>query len=274
MVSNTFGPEQAFQLVIYLHAASLLLVTLEYLSIIKDFSNEGVYSWKLFRATGATWRTSRRTVLTQNRLFDRTGMRQLLLARIAVVVLMAAFPLMSWAQSFALMISALMSIVLSWRQRYGEDGADQMNLIVSVVCFLAVGPLQGTIGLYAGLGFLALQAVLAYLSAGIAKIISPVWLKGLAVGLIVNTASYGSSGSGAFLKMYPLFGRLATWGTVLFEFSFPLVLLLPWPLVVAPLAVGMVFHMSIALVMGLNNFIPAFLSTYPAVLFVSQVVTS
>jgi hypothetical protein len=90
----------------------------------------------------------------------------------------------------------------------------------------------------------------------------------------VNTASYGSPEAGALLGKYPWLGRLATWSTLVFELGFVLVFVVPPPLVVVPLALGVMFHAGIAAVMGLNNFVWAFTSTYPAVLFVSLEIRS
>jgi hypothetical protein len=57
---------------------------------------------------------------------------------------------------------------------------------------------------------------------------------------------------------------------VLWESVFPIALLVPPKILLLILAMGLIFHISCAWVMGLNTFIWAFLATYPAVIFANQ----
>jgi hypothetical protein len=274
MPAFDFDTHLAFRLVLYVHAASVALSALEYLSLRDAFADRGFYSWKVLRAAGASWRTPPGVARWQSKVYGGRGTSMLLWSRLLMAALIVALPYLSWSQWIALGVSALLTCLFSWRQKYGEDGADQMTLIVGITCFLTAGPWQGERVMSVGLWFLALQAVLAYLSAGVAKLVSPIWRDGSAVGLIVNTASYGSRGAGAIVARHHGLGRTGTWGTIAFEVSFLSVLFLPWPLVLVPIVAGAGFHLGIAAVMGLNNFVPAFLSTYPALLFASQVLSA
>lgn len=271
---STMEPEidvsSTAQWVIYVYSVSVILTSLEYLSISRQFSDVGYYSWKVFRITGQVPRLSARLMTLQNVLLGRTGVRTLLLLRLTAAVGAITSPLGTWRQWLALAMLAVLSCIFSWRQKYGEDGADQMTNLVGITLFLVVGPFQPELLLFFGICFIALQAMLSYLSAGVAKLISPVWQSGAAVGLIVDNATYGSQGAGNFLRKLPGVGKAVTWGTVLFEVTFPVMIFLPWPAPAIALVSGACFHLSIALVMGLNNFVPAFLSTYPALFFVSQ----
>jgi hypothetical protein len=53
---------------------------------------------------------------------------------------------------------------------------------------------------------------------------------------------------------------------ILFEVSFPLVLVAPPAIAVAALGVGLTFHLSCAVLMGLNSFVWPFPATYACVL--------
>jgi hypothetical protein len=265
---------ETFRYVTYIYVAAVVVTTLEYLSIMDEFSERGFYSWKLFRATGPSWRTPRPLAHAQSLIFGKVGTGTLLVLRLLAALPAALLPVATWPQWLAMGVLATVSAALAFRQKFGEDGADQMTLIVGSTCFLAAGPFQSPTVMKAGLWFLALQAVLAYSSSGIAKLVSPIWRGGSAIGLILNTASYGSREVGLLITKYPAMGRLVTWGVIGFEVAFPMILFLPRPLVLLGLGIGAVFHVSIAVVMGLNNFLWAFLSTYPALLYVSHVIAN
>ena len=54
---------------------------------------------------------------------------------------------------------------------------------------------------------------------------------------------------------------------ILFEIAFPLVLILPWEGKLLLLSIGLLFHITNAVVLGLNRFIWAWSATYPALLY-------
>jgi hypothetical protein len=49
------------------------------------------------------------------------------------------------------------------------------------------------------------------------------------------------------------------------EIAFPLALVAPGPILVLLLAIGVLFHLACAVLMGLNRFILAFCGCYPSV---------
>jgi len=269
-LSGAWAATDALQLVVWIHAVAVLLTAAEYLHDRRDFGERGAMSWKVFRASGSG---AYRTLVPegiQRRLFGLRGMTAMLWIQIGAVLVFAVAPARSWLQWCGLLTSTVVLLLITARQRYGQDGADQMNLIVGITCVIVFGPFQSETVMTIGLWFLALQVTLAYLSAGIAKVISPVWRKGLAVGMVVDTASYGSRSAGDLLRRYSWIGRVLTWGTIAFELVFVIALIAPPPVTLGILAAGVLFHLGIAFVMGLNNFVPAFLSTYPAVLFAAS----
>ena len=56
------------------------------------------------------------------------------------------------------------------------------------------------------------------------------------------------------------------WAVIVFEVSFPLVLLTPLSIAIGILAIGVMFHLGSAAVMGLNSFVWPFPATYACVL--------
>jgi hypothetical protein len=71
----------------------------------------------------------------------------------------------------------------------------------------------------------------------------------------------------------PLLAYALCWGTILFETAFVVAAILPRNALLVLLAVGAAFHVAVAIMMGLNGFVWSFVATYPAILYLNQVIT-
>jgi hypothetical protein len=157
-------------------------------------------------------------------------------------------------------------ILLYVRDEFGFDGSDQMVLVASTAIaagLLLPDPQARAVALY----YLAAQLLLGYAAAGSAKAVSPTWRAGRAIGEITSMIGYGTPRLGAFLKRHPATGRVLCWSVIVFECAAALLFLAGTPGAIAIIAGGVAFHVSIAAVMGLNNFVWSFASTYPALLY-------
>ena len=114
--------------------------------------------------------------------------------------------------------------------------------------------------------------MLAYLIAGIAKLAGPSWRDGSAIGGIMTTKIYGNSTVAAMLRGQARLGRVACWIVITFEVTFVAVLFVDRRIMWIMLGVGVLFHASIAALMGLNSFFMAFVATYPAIAYVNTLV--
>jgi hypothetical protein len=153
----------------------------------------------------------------------------------------------------------------------GADGSDQMTTIVLTALLLGlvigiISPVAQAFCLY----FIAAQACLAYFTSGVAKLISPEWRDGTALHAIADTHFYGNAAESLFFTKYVGTALIASWFIMLFQITFPLSLLLPYPWNLTYLGLGVWFHVAVAILMSLNLFIPAFIATYPALMFVNQ----
>ena len=159
----------------------------------------------------------------------------------------------------------LLSIMRLLRTPYGGDGADQMLLLV--LAGLSAGALfhDSEHGRKAAAWFIGAQLVLSYFVAGIAKLGGPTWRNGSGLVAVLGTTAYGVPGLRRLLISAP--GRgiafIASWIVIVFEVTFPLTLVIPGKFVLAYFSMGLLFHLSVAIVMGLNTFLPAFLAAYP-----------
>jgi hypothetical protein len=90
-----------------------------------------------------------------------------------------------------LILYTLVTLLLSLRNRYGNDGADQMALIISVSLSLSL--LMNDINcIKYAIFFVAFQGILAYTTSGFAKLSSQKWRNGSGLKLLINTKTYGN----------------------------------------------------------------------------------
>jgi len=241
----------------------------EYLLIAHEFREDGLFAWRVM--------ASRPTVARYRVLFARIRFIFEYRSFVAVNgIRLAACLALPWVLgdhvlAFALLfVVASISILISFRNFVGADGSDQMNVIVFVS--LAVYALTSDRFIQdAALAFLGAQCILSYVVSGVAKAVSPSWRNGIALRQIFRTATYGLPAAERALNALPqAVNRALCWTVIVVESSFFLAIFLPWPICIAFLAWGIVFHLSNAVVMGLNTFFWAFLAAYPAVLVLNH----
>lgn len=194
----------------------------------------------------------------------RTVATLLLRAVLAVVLVL---PLSDAGRALVVPAVFLLSLMLHAGPGFGADGADQLATIAvaTLVLFHWLNWVPGVAEACAS--FLVLQLALAYFTAGIAKVISPVWRSGSALSGILATSSWGSPRVAGWLRERPAVARLGAWAVMAFECVFPMVLVLPPTPSLALLLCGLVFHAGVAVLMGLNTFVLAFCGLYPCVLW-------
>jgi hypothetical protein len=243
---------------------SVAISTLEYLGLLPAFDSNGAFSWRILgtRSAPSKFAVIRRLV---DALMCRRGVALILVIRLACVLALAAGLI---AKTEALSAPALGGILatgmfINYRCPFGMDGADQMANIVSAGLLAAALPSNTT--RLAGFGFIAFQSCLSYGTAGIAKAISPVWRSGTALHKIMNAGMYGNAWLADVLRRNRVVGALLCWFVIVFEGTFPLIIFLPFKLMLAVFTVGCMFHVGIAIFMGLNTFLWSFVATYPAI---------
>ncbi len=165
-------------------------------------------------------------------------------------------------------VATMTAFLILWSKRsiYGQDGADQMLLIIWLAALVAVG-VGGETAVRLCLWFIAYQCCMAYTVAGFAKVTAAGWRGGQFLPGVLGTKIYGTQFVGGFLRHHRRLAVAGSWVVLLFEMGFPLAWLLPWPWGIAYLVLGGVFHLSNAFLMGLGSFLATFVATYPAVWF-------
>lgn len=167
--------------------------------------------------------------------------------------------------ALALMGLTVLQCLHSYRNPIGRDGSDQMTLIVLVGLSLFYA-FPGSDTSRIAVAFVALQLALSYLSSGLAKISSRTWRGTNALSEIFNTVTYGRQTVSAVFYKYRHFSLLSAYAVMLWQATFPFSFLMPDHVFSLYLIGGVLFHLSIAIVMGLNTFFLSFMAAYPFII--------
>jgi hypothetical protein len=265
--------ESAVQATLLLLCVGTLIHACECLVTASDFGHRGFYSWDVLR-------TFHPAILRRSS-FDRMALISMSVrsVRAALAVQIVGVCWILWSLRYndldrakgLFTASAIVTCVLAllhYRNMAGFDGSDQMRFLIwiALTCyFAAVSPTVKVVCLC----FIAAQAILSYSTAGIAKAISPIWRKGEAVGAILRTETYGAPWVSRAVDRFHL-SKPLSWATIGFECGAILLIAFGPPGALVFIALGLFFHLGIAVTMGLNGFFWSFSATYPALLAISQ----
>jgi hypothetical protein len=162
-----------------------------------------------------------------------------------------------------LLLGSLLAV--QWRRTLGGDGAEQMSILIVLAAVLAFVPAESETVARIAAVFLVAQLVLSYATAGVVKLVSPIWRSEPILARILGTHRFGSSVLAGYLQRHPKLCVLAQWSVITLELGFVVALLLPLPGLLGFLLAGLCFHIACAVLMGLNTFLWAFPATYPCV---------
>jgi hypothetical protein len=151
----------------------------------------------------------------------------------------------------AILLLSTWGIAIRWRGTF-NGGSDAMTFLILAAWLVAAcfPSLESVCLLY-----VAIQLVLSYFVAGIAKAINPQWRSGEAL-------SYFFAQSG--FKISPQTSLALSWLLLLIECSFPLAFFAPKLFVIMAIA----FHVANVYIFGLNRFFFAWLAAYPALFLI------
>ncbi len=165
----------------------------------------------------------------------------------------------------AALLAAATSLALMVRVRWGLEGADQMQFVLSAALALAAAvPEPGVQRAF--LAFAATLSVAAYTTAGVMKAGMAAWRDGSLLAALLRTRQFGHPWMARLVvpgRTAPAFG----WMVIVAESAFPLALLGGEAGALAFCAAALGFHVTTAFVMGLNVFPWAFAAPLPAVVF-------
>jgi hypothetical protein len=249
---------------------ALVLNSLEELSLLRDFQPGGRYDANVMTVglRGSDTGLVRTMAVRVEPLVGALALR--LACGITLIALAQVYE----AMTIAWVIAAATTFYFRWRHRFGgEDGGDQMLSIMSATFTLCLALGFGNGVLEAGVLFMGAQAILAYTTAGIAKLASAQWRSGMAMRGILSTRTYGMRSLATVVQKWPALAYVLCWGTISLETAFVVAPMLPQQALLVLVAVAAMFHVAVAIAMGLNGFVWSFVATYPAIFYLNQVVT-
>jgi hypothetical protein len=246
--------------------------TLEWIAVRDQLKDEGLFSWQVVGTRYIALGTGPFTA-SLNWLPSYRPFLSIMVLRFVALLLLPPALWFHGGVIAVLLVIILSSLLMHVRSPWGMDGSDQMlTQVFGALLLSAIG--GSALATQAALWFIAGQACLSYATAGVAKAVSSYWHAGNAVFAIFNTRTYGFEPIARFLLYRPRITKALTWGAVIMECGFTLVLVAGYPGCLIFIAWGITFHLLNATVMGLNSFFWSFISTYPAVIYCSIAVAN
>lgn len=249
-------------------AAGASLVDLELLTLSQEIRT-GLLSYGFFGHVRIAYTSRQHLVILNLKKKDYPITLTAISGQLLSSILIAVSAFRGEASLLGLWVFVACGLLLRGRGGLGNSGADEMILLIMIAGMLAREFNTAHCALIV-LMFLSAQLSLSYLTSGLVKVGELHWRDGTSLINIMGTETFGNRSLHAALRSSPrcasflscilvfgeLFGSLAPW--------------LPRPYAVSLLSCSLVFHLVTAAVMGLNTFVPAFVATYPAAFYTSQ----
>ncbi len=156
---------------------------------------------------------------------------------------------------------ALSLLIFSARSAYGMDGSDQVIFIIAT-CLLLVYIHNTIIVRDIVFSFISLQLLFSYFISGYAKLTAKVWRNGEALVGIMGNDIYGNTYGYNLLSKNIRISRLLSWIVFCWEAFFFISIFCNQEVFISFIVIGVLFHLTNAIIMGLNTFFLAFISCY------------
>jgi len=160
-------------------------------------------------------------------------------------------------------------LLIRWRGAF-NGGSDFMTvvtvtgLLIVVITSHFVDEMQAWT---AALWYVAIHSVTSYFMSGAVKLLNSQWRKGTVLIYFLDGGLYGPLSKNSLFRK-PVIAILSSWAFILWEISFPLVLI-DQQLAVYFCAIAFLFHLLVFRFFGLNRFVWAWTATFPAIIYCS-----
>jgi hypothetical protein len=170
-----------------------------------------------------------------------------------------------WSPLLLLVTTVLFGI----RHHAGLNGTYHVSLTV-LLGILWASITTSTLAVTLAIGFIGVQTVLSYTVAGWLKLAVTDWRNGAILSDLADGEIWVADNAARMLSGPTAVAKLLSWGVIIFECLFPLVLVAPKEIAIGLLAVGTVFHAINAFAMGFNTFLVIYPMTYPAIYYTNR----
>ena len=255
-------PQTQYALQILL-GISLLIQTLEFWRLSEPRFATGVWSWQIQKddlGHASPWLRHYFTMIYGDRLW-----RLHLVLRLGLILsaLLLGFNLLN----VGLLFMGTLYLLIRWRGAF-NGGSDFMTIVVLtglVVVQLGQIWVDPAVAWTAGLWYITIHTISSYFLSGAVKLFYDGWRDGRAIIAFLDGAIYGPLAADSVMRK-PVVAVMCSWAFILWECSFPMVLLgADWAVVWCAIAV--LFHFLVFWFFGLNRFFWAWCVTFPAVIY-------
>ncbi len=162
---------------------------------------------------------------------------------------------------FCYFMMAMCLLIFSARSAYGMDGSDQVIFIIATCLFFIY--LHNTVIIrHITFTFITLQLLFSYFISGYAKLTAKVWRNGEALVGIMGNDIYGNENVYMLLSQNIRISQVLSWIVFGWEALFFICIFCNQHVFICFIMVGFLFHLTNAIVMGLNTFFLAFVACY------------
>lgn len=263
-LAQTLGLINLF-LVIY-----ILIDSFEKISIYKEYLTGGVLSWSLLRKN--SFFTSKPASFRNfvDIIFPVRPWMLLIGLRIGLSVVLLILPFNS--PLFVLLYTCLFvigSLVNLRNLAYMAETENRFSLVI-IGTLLLRSLVPTDVVTLASLWFVALQVCIAYLTAGIAKLMNADWRKGNGFKYMATSSELVAAPKiNIYFEEHKTLARTINWLIIVFECTFSVGLFVPvtfWFF----LAGGIVLQIAIAFGLRMGKFFWIWIAAYPALIFIAQ----
>lgn len=269
---STLTAIQAIEWVTRFLGVYLLIDSAEKLYNFREYRGQGFFSWRLLRTNRFFSSRSGFTRRVLDQVFDFRGWMFLLLLRGLGSLWLLLMPQPDhFITTGCLLVAFIGCSLMNFRQiPLGPETENRFALVLTGALLLRnIAPTE--LVTLACLWFIALHACVSYVTAGVTKWIDGDWRKGDGLLHVIHSPALVPLGRiAAFFIRHQWLGKLLAWATIAFECIFPLVLVTGPPFFWVFLGVGILFHLTIAVVLRLGKFFWVWIATYPAIIFIAQ----
>ncbi len=252
---------ESFHFFARLVSFAVLLQSIEYILMKRSLIQNGIWKWDEIKTDYEYFPHFLKNSL--DFLNQEKHFLELVTLRVFLAGMCVLYPF--WSFPYAVLF--LVTFVINLRFRGCFNGGSDYLTLISLLC-LFVGSLHPLL-MKASLFYIALQVISSYFLAGLFKIKLAKWRDGRALKGFLFSPSYRAPKWALKMMSKPSSIMIASWGVLLFECTFPLMLLHP-TLTNFYIVLGLVFHFINFLVFGLNRFFWIWVASYPALFFLAN----
>lgn len=260
---------QAIEWIIRFLAVYVVIDTAEKLYNFRELQDKGLFSWRLLRTH--RFFQARGSRLVPGKILEFQSWLLLLALRGLSGLWLLCLPQCDGPATGALLILFIVGSLMNFRQTpLGAETENRFALgLVGALLLRAIAPTE--LVTIACLWFIALQACISYVTAGATKWMDKGWRSGQGLLHVIHTpALVPQQRLVAFFRRHPRLGKWLAWATIAVECLFPLVLWVGAPYFWWFLGWGILFHLTIAVVLRLGKFFWVWVAAYPAIIFIAQ----